>query len=131
MHTHKQVIGVWHVPTNTEKLHQVMKLPVNIAAYLQKIPSARDVILVAESVPSPVQSLSPHYPPRSITLSPYGTALALALLELVGMLATARLPCEVFSFTSLNAGWASITCLDHSFLLRQKGITIVSKDLPR
>ena len=32
--THEEVIGIGHVSTNSEELHQVVKLSMNITAYL-------------------------------------------------------------------------------------------------
>jgi hypothetical protein len=32
-HTHEEVVGIWVGSTNSEKLHQVVKLTMDIAAY--------------------------------------------------------------------------------------------------
>jgi hypothetical protein len=32
--THEQVVGIWHVATDTEQLHQIMKLAMDISTYL-------------------------------------------------------------------------------------------------
>jgi hypothetical protein len=33
-HTHEEVVCVWDIAANAEQLHEVMKLTVNISAYL-------------------------------------------------------------------------------------------------
>lgn len=33
--THEKVIRVWHISTNAKQLHQIMKLAMNVAAYLR------------------------------------------------------------------------------------------------
>ena len=41
--THKKVVCVWIRPANTEKLHEIVKLAMDVAAYLNNSPSAESV----------------------------------------------------------------------------------------
>lgn len=36
-HTHEQIVGVWNVAADAKEFHEIMELPVNIAAYLQAL----------------------------------------------------------------------------------------------
>lgn len=36
VHTHEKVVRVWDVSSDAEQLHEVMKLSVDVAAYLLK-----------------------------------------------------------------------------------------------
>ena len=74
-HTHEQVICVWHITTDTEKLHQIVKLAVNVAAYLESrqlaglshIAGHGHVLLRA-------RPRRQHCPPRSAARAPCSTA---------------------------------------------------------
>jgi len=35
--THEKVVGVWHIASDTEELHEIVKLSVDIAAYLWQL----------------------------------------------------------------------------------------------
>lgn len=37
VHTHKEVVGVRHVSANTEQLHEVVELSVDVTAYLPEL----------------------------------------------------------------------------------------------
>ena len=41
MHTHKEIVGVWVWSTDSEQLHQVMKLAVNISTNCNHFPISR------------------------------------------------------------------------------------------
>jgi hypothetical protein len=34
MHTHEEVVGIWHIAADTEQLHKIMELAVDVTANL-------------------------------------------------------------------------------------------------
>jgi len=74
--THEKIIRFRHIATNTEQLHEVMKLSMDIAAYLYRI---KDRAMPSERLklhePSPAHPRLPRCPPQSRVLALYNITL--------------------------------------------------------
>lgn len=67
--THEEIVCIWYITTHAKQLHQIVKLAVDVAAYLTCFQSAKAPPLSAGSMRTVTGASTPTTLPSSISSS--------------------------------------------------------------